>query len=96
MSHVAKVIEFSRNRKKNKQNCKAPRSKKFGNLAVVAGCNARRTARRSASTASGGQRGSVPGTASKIAELFAARGLRESRKVKKATAASGGFSMLQF
>ncbi len=52
---------------------KGPRSNKVGNLGAVAGCNARRTTRRSASTASGGQRGSAPGTASKITYLIAAR-----------------------
>jgi hypothetical protein len=50
-----------------------PRRDKVCILAVVAGCDARRRARRSASTASGWQRSSAPATASKDVQLIPAR-----------------------
>jgi hypothetical protein len=55
------------------QRPKGPRRDKLCILAVVAGCDARRPTRRSASTASGGQRRSAPATASQNVQIIPAR-----------------------
>ena len=49
---------------------------KLCNLAAVAGCDARRATRRSASTASGAQRSSAPAATSKIVQFIPAQTLR--------------------
>jgi hypothetical protein len=69
---------------------KGPRSNKLCILAVVAGCNARRPARRSASTASGGQQRSAPATASKNANLLLRGSLASATTRRGQTAAEHG------